>query len=235
MFRHFLTLSFAVFLVFVAGCGQISPPGQPLVVEQEEDKPICVETEESLLPSTVEEEMEQQMLDAENSAMAETWGTTQDRGLCYKFRPSVPAQQGKKKKKGAGTVACCQPQSLIYARCRSGIETCRMGDTSPVQWFSCAKKMGNTSSVPASGSIMVLESNARRKMNTGHPVYVENAKKNSNGTWLLRISHTNYDRQCNLDLDAGVIFDPARMTVSFQSGPWSCWASDLKILGFIRR
>lgn len=82
---------------------------------------------------------------------------------------------------------------------------------------------------------MVLDANGRRKMTTGHPVYVESARKNSDGTWLLHVSHTNYDRRCNLDQDAEVLFDPGEMTVAFQSGPWSCWARDLKILGFILR
>ncbi len=82
---------------------------------------------------------------------------------------------------------------------------------------------------------MVLDSNSRRKMTTGHPLYVESAEKNKDGTWLLRVSHTNYDRQCNLDQDAEVIFDPVKMAASFLSGPWSCWARDLKTLGFITR
>jgi hypothetical protein len=222
------------YLVFVAGCVQPQHAIEPLVVAQEEEVSICAEPEDSARQQAEKKEMEQQSLVQDGSDPPVLWGAGKDPALCYKLQPSVQTP-GDKKKKAAKTVTCCQPQSLIYARCRSGIETCRLGDTSPVQWFSCAKKMGNTTNVPASGAILVLDGNGGRKMPTGHPLYVESARKNSNGTWLLRISHTNYDRRCSLDQDTGVLFDPAKMTVAFQSGPWSCWARDLKILGFIIR
>ncbi len=141
--------------------------------------------------------------------------------------------KGKKTRTVVRTVGRCQPQSLIYARCRTGIKTCRLGDTSPVQWFACARKNGATSSLPLAGSVIVLDANTRRGMPTGHPAYVEEAGKNSDGTWTLRISHTNYDRKCHLDLDAEVIFYPTTMTASFASGHWSAWAKHLKVLGFI--
>jgi hypothetical protein len=133
------------------------------------------------------------------------------------------------------TTGRCQPQSLIYARCRTGFMTCRLGDTSPVQWFACARKNNSTSSTPVAGSVMVLDVNTRRGMPTGHPAYVEEVKKNKDGTWTLRISHTNYDRKCHLDQDATVLFDPKHMTASFATGPWGAWAKDLKALGFILR
>jgi hypothetical protein len=133
------------------------------------------------------------------------------------------------------TTGRCQPQSLIYARCRTGFMTCRLGDTSPVQWFACAKKNNSTSSTPVVGSVIVLDVNTRRGMPTGHPAYVEAVKKNQDGTWTLRISHTNYDRKCHLDQDATVLFNPKHMTASFATGPWSTWAKDLKALGFILR
>jgi hypothetical protein len=154
-----------------------------------------------------------------------------DRGLRYILRPAGTGLT----KKGTKVGGCCQPQSLIYARCRSGMGSCRLGDTSPVQWFSCAKKYGYTNVLPRAGTIMVFDSNPRRKMPTGHPVFVEEAIRNGNGTWKLRISHTNYDRQCHLDLDAAVHYDPTRMTASFESGAWSAWARDLRVLGFIER
>ena len=137
------------------------------------------------------------------------------------------------KKKVHQTTGRCQPQSLIYARCRTGIKTCRMGDTSPVQWFACAQKNKATTSTPTAGSVMVLDVNTRRGMPTGHPVYVEEVKANKDGTWTLRISHTNYDRKCHLDLDAKVLYHPKHLTATFQSGPWGPWAKDLKALGFI--
>jgi len=129
----------------------------------------------------------------------------------------------------------CQPQCVIYARCRTGVTTCRLGDTGPVQWFNCAAKHGATTSTPQAGSVMVLAGNAQRRMATGHVAYVEEAKKNQNGTWQLRLSHANYDRKCHLDQDAMVLFDPKRMTASFETGQWQRWAKDLKTLGFILR
>ena len=157
-----------------------------------------------------------------------------ERSLCFVWQPA-PALPGKKGKKTVATRGCCQPQSLIYARCRSSIHSCRLGDTSPLQWYSCTKKLGNTSNHPVGGAIMVLDANPRRKMFTGHPLYVEEVRKNGETSWQLRISHTNYDRQCRLDLDSSVSFDPQRMTASFHSGPWATWAHDLKVLGFILR
>jgi hypothetical protein len=133
------------------------------------------------------------------------------------------------------TVGLCQPQSLIYARCRTGITTCRLGDTSPVQWFACARKNSATTATPLAGSVIVIDTHKERKISTGHPAYVEEAVENRNGTWTLRISHTNYDRKCNLDLDAQVLFDPRAMTATFQTGPWSPWAHRLRVLGFILR
>lgn len=133
------------------------------------------------------------------------------------------------------TVGLCQPQSLIYARCRTGIKTCQMGDTSPVQWFACARKNGATTATPVAGSVIVIDTHRERNMDTGHPAYVEEAHRNDDGTWSLRISHTNYDRQCHLDLDAQVLFDPGTMTATFITGPWSPWAQQLRVLGFILR
>lgn len=133
------------------------------------------------------------------------------------------------------SVGLCQPQSLIYARCRTGIDTCRLGDTSPVQWFACARKNGATSATPVAGSVIVIDTHKERRIYTGHPAYVEEVQRNDDGTWKLRISHTNYDRKCHLDLDAKVLFDPHTMTATFQSGPWAPWAHRLRVLGFIVR
>ena len=154
-----------------------------------------------------------------------------DRSQCFNLQPGGV----KTSRKGHHTVGRCQPQSLIYARCRTGLITCRLGDTSPVQWYSCAKRSGNTTARPVPGSVMVLDANSRRGMPTGHPVYVEQAWANGDGTWRLRISHTNYDRKCHLDKDATVLYNPTHMTAAFKSGPWSTWASNLKVLGFILR
>lgn len=157
------------------------------------------------------------------------------RGLCYSLRPGATTTKKDKKGKTVKVAGRCQPQSLIYARCRTGIDTCRLGDTSPVQWFACAQRNGATTRTPTPGSVMVLDANKGRGMPTGHPVYVEETCPNKDGTWTLRITHTNYDRQCHLDQDAKVRFNPKTMQVAFLTGPWGCWAKDLKVMGFILR
>ena len=166
-----------------------------------------------------------------------------DRDSCFDLRPgkSVPCtrtvklKNGKKKTVRTTRTSRCQPQSLIYARCRSGIDNCRLGDTSPVQWFACARKQGVTSPVPRAGAVIILDADRRRNMPTGHPAYVEEVCPNNDGTYTLRLSHTNYDRRCNLDSDARVVFCAKTMKARFVTGPWSRWARDLKVLGFIVR
>ena len=153
------------------------------------------------------------------------------RGDCYKLQPAKTVTNAKGKK----VTGRCQPQCIPYARCRSGFMSCRLGDTSPVQWFECARKAGATSAVPKAGSLMVIGVEKRHNMPTGHLGYVEEACPNADGTWTLRFSHTNYDRKCHLDLDAKVRFNPKTMRAAFLSGPWKTWAKDLKILGFILR
>jgi len=212
----------------LGGCA-IPPPPVPPALAPTEVSPQCVEP-----PEAEDVDAEISLSVGEAGEVGQERKGADNRSLCFVWQP-VPAPSVKKGKKPGAARGCCQPQSLIYARCRSNIHSCRLGDTSPVQWYSCAKKMGNTSNQPVSGAIMVLDANPRRKMFTGHPPYVEEARKNGETSWQLRISHTNYDRQCRLDLDSSVRFDPQRMTVSFHSGPWSSWAHDLKVLGFILR
>ncbi len=165
------------------------------------------------------------------------------RDSCFSLRPgkSIPCtktvklKNGRKKTVRTTRTSRCQPQSLIYARCRSGIDNCRLGDTSPVQWFSCARKQGVTSPQPKAGSVIVLGANRQRGMPTGHPAFVEEACPNGDGTWTLRLSHTNFDRRCNLDQDARVVYCPKTMRARFLTGPWSAWAKNLEVLGFIVR
>ena len=179
---------------------------------------------------------------AEDESCDECEALNQGKGneACFKLQPGkvTKVNKGKKDKKGKKiktVTGRCQPQSLIYARCRTGIITCRLGDTSPVQWFACARKNKATTSTPKPGSVMVLDVNKRRGMPTGHPAYVEDATRNADGTWTMRISHTNSDRKCHLDKDAKVIFYPKTMEASFLTGPWGSWAKKLKVCGFILR
>jgi hypothetical protein len=127
----------------------------------------------------------------------------------------------------------CQPQCIPYARCRTQSSTCRLGNTSPVQWFRCEEKRGATSTVPKAGALMAVDSNHAHNMPTGHTLYVEEVCPNPDGTYRLRVSHTNYDRRCHLEEDAWVVYDPRAMRADFTSGHWVRWAKGLKVQGFI--
>ncbi len=223
-----LSLFFLCLSVFFAGCAPLPPPKSP-VVQQPPATSESQQTPPQLADQSKAPESEptpfgvldpQKILDSESN-----------RAQCYDLQPSKVSREGRGRRKNSR----CQPQSLIYARCRTSLSTCRLGDTSPVQWFSCAQKKGNTTLQPVAGSVMVLAANSRRGMPTGHPVYVEQVTAGKGGTLLLRLSHTNYDRKCHLDRDATVLFNPAKMTATFETGPWRTWAHNLKVLGFILR
>ena len=127
----------------------------------------------------------------------------------------------------------CEPQCLPYTRCRSGIESCRTGHgNGPVTWFRCEQDRGNTALQPAEGNVLVLGRNAHN-MPTGHTLYVEKAKPRSDGRYELTLSHTNYDRRCNLETNMVADYDPATKTIDVHSGHWAPWGHDLKVAGFI--
>ena len=258
-FPSVLLSMFAAAALFVAGCSASKPlPQQPTPAE------TTLQSRATEHTGPASEQVSADDPNATCRSEQSIRESERNRASCFHLQPGttstkvvkeqVPAKRGVKSsapaKKGSSatakplmvtvtkvvkTTGRCQPQSLIYARCRTGIATCKLGDTSPVQWFACAKKNNATASIPAAGSVLVLDVNNRRGMPTGHPAYVEAVRKNGDGTWNLRISHTNYDRKCHLDQDASVIYDPKRMTASFASGPWASWAKDLKALGFILR
>lgn len=208
-----------------------APPAQTPTVqsqprEQAAEKPTaCPPAQESAAAPQAEQEAPSGCLECQSV------DPKLDRGGCFKLQ----AGKTTKDKKGRTVTGRCQPQCIPYARCRSGIRTCQLGDTSPVGWFQCARKNKNTTSTPRAGSIMVIDVNKRRNMPTGHLGFVEEACPNADGTWTLRFSHTNYDRKCHLDLDAKVLFHPKTMEADFLSGPWKTWAKGLKICGFILR
>ena len=129
----------------------------------------------------------------------------------------------------------CQPQCLIYARCRSGFMSCRLGNTNPLSWWPCAKAQGLTSQIPVPGSVMLLEKqeDSRMRLGVGHAVYVEEVCTLKNGQFLLRVSHANYDKRCSLDLDAKVLYNHQTRTANFLSGAWKKWAKSLKAFGFV--
>lgn len=227
---------FPLVLVFIAltacsktapGPTQASAPAPPATVQKASLPPQNATTPSA--PQTGAPSGEQQPAEDGTCLECESVTSGKDRAECFKLRPGKTV----KNTKGTAVAGRCEPQCIPYARCRSGFMSCRLGDTSPVQWFECARKAGATSSVPKAGSLMVIGVEKRHNMATGHLGYVEEACPNPDGTWTLRFSHTNYDRKCHLDLDARVLFNPKTMRAAFQSGPWKPWARDLKILGFI--
>ena len=228
-------LMLVLFLSMLSGCAKNVPqPSQPGQTQNDSvtnipGTPPATQSHEPAAESKAEPKPEP--AEEPPCLECETVSSDQNRANCFKLQPGKTT----KNKKGKTVTGRCQPQCIPYARCRSGIMTCRLGDTSPVQWFQCARKSKATTSIPKAGSIMVIDVNTRRKMSTGHLGYVEEACPNPDGTWTLRFSHTNYDRKCHLDLDAKVLFNPKTMTATFLTGQWKAWAKDLKILGFVLR
>jgi hypothetical protein len=144
---------------------------------------------------------------------------------CFQLRPG-----GGKNKRARR----CEPQSLPFARCRSGIGSCRIGhENGPLTWFACEKARGNTSLVPRSGSILILAANNRRKMPTGHVAYVEQAIPQSGTVYRLVFSHTNYDRRCSLETNIEATYDSAARTLDIHGGAWGAWGKGLPVAGFI--
>ncbi len=146
---------------------------------------------------------------------------------CFQLRPG-----GKGSKRGKASR--CEPQSLPFARCRSGIDSCRIGhENGPLTWFTCEKQHGNTSLTPQSGSILILAANSRRKMPTGHVAYVEEVIAQSATVYLLTFTHTNYDRRCSLESNIKATYDSAAQTLDIHGGAWQAWGKGLPVAGFI--
>ena len=149
---------------------------------------------------------------------------------CYQLRPGAIHLRGAKKAKGRR----CEPQSLPFARCRSGISSCRLGhENGPLSWFSCEERLGNTSSVPRPGSILILAANCRRKMPTGHVAYVEEVVEESPTIYRIIFTHTNYDRRCSLESNIEATYDSEARTLDIRSGAWQAWGKGLLVAGFI--
>jgi len=148
-------------------------------------------------------------------------------GECFQLRPGGKDNKRQKARR-------CEPQSLPFARCRSGIDSCRTGhENGPLTWFVCEKQRGNTSLTPRSGSILILAANNRRKMPTGHVAYVEEVVAQSATVYQLTFTHTNYDRRCSLESNIKATYDSAARTLDIHSGAWQAWGKGLPVAGFI--
>jgi hypothetical protein len=156
------------------------------------------------------------------------WGQGSSTTECFQLRPQGTADNKRAK------VRRCEPQSLPFARCRSGIASCRLGhENSPLAWFTCEKLHGNTSLVPKPGSILILAANGQRKMPTGHVAYVEEVVAQSATIYRLTFTHTNYDRRCSLESNIKATYDSAARTMDIHGGAWGAWGKGLPVAGFI--
>ncbi len=148
---------------------------------------------------------------------------------CYQRSASVAKQSKKKKRR-------CEPQSLPFARCRSGIlkSCCLGGENGPLTWFACEKKEGDTSAIPQDGSILVLAAN-KHNMPTGHVAYVEKVSTANPPIYQIIFSHTNYDRQCSLETDIKATYNSDTKTLDIFTGAWKDWGKKLPVAGYILR
>jgi hypothetical protein len=147
---------------------------------------------------------------------------------CYNLRPAGKTADGK-------SGGRCEPQSLPYARCRSGIMSCRNGrGNSPISWFACEKRNNNSTDEPLPGSVLILGIDRGHGMPTGHVAYVEEVIPAGPSSYRLILSHTNYDRRCSLETRIETIYHRHTMALDVLTGAWKSWGRQLKVAGFIR-
>lgn len=130
----------------------------------------------------------------------------------------------------------CEPQSLTYARKRSGIMRSRTGcENGPLTWFASETKLGKTSAEPVPGSVLILGGDKGHGMPTGHVAYVEEVYPEGASSYRLIFSHTNYDRKCSLETNIEARYDSSAMTLDIFSGAWKSWGRGLRVAGFIHQ
>lgn len=147
--------------------------------------------------------------------------------------PKAESPSPGKKRRRPASPKRCEPQSLTYARQRSGIMSSRNGrENGPMTWFAAEKKNGRTTDEPTAGSVLILRGQGHG-MPTGHVAYVEEVFPEGPTTYRVVFSHTNYDRQCHLETNIEAFYDRAAMTLEVRSGAWRSWGRGLKVAGFI--
>ncbi|GFK93167.1 hypothetical protein NNJEOMEG_00998 [Fundidesulfovibrio magnetotacticus] len=140
---------------------------------------------------------------------------------CYRLRPQTIRGR-------------CEPQSLPYARCRTGDMSCRgNAELSPIGWYRCADLHGQTRQIPSAGAVFILDDNIRHRMATGHVFVVEKFRELGHGRFELTLSHTNHDRRCSIETNVLAEYDQHAKNLSMSTGAWSRWGKRLKTLGFI--
>ena len=210
--------------LLVSGCVRHEPPADlpsGRVATQETRALAPAKTQSEIAVAPVKELLPDQGAVPEDfiASLARRGRATRE---CFQLRP------------GGKRGGRCEPQSLPFARCRSGIDSCRIGhENGPLTWFACEKQRGNTSLTPRSGSILILGANTRRKMPTGHVAYVEEVVAQSATIYRLTFTHTNYDRRCSLESNIKATYDSAAQTLDIHDGAWGAWGKGLPVAGFI--
>ncbi len=226
---------FFFFVLLVSGCARHAPvadlpAGRTAPRETGGLAPDAAAKQSKIFVAPESEPSPDQALFPEDFTAALAAGQGRTTAECFQLRPGAVRLKGAKKGRGRR----CEPQSLPFARCRSGIDSCRLGhENGPLSWFSCEKQRGNTSLVPRPGSILILAANGRRKMPTGHVAYVEDVVAQSATSYLLTFTHTNYDRRCSLESNIEATYDSVARTLDIQSGAWQAWGKGLPVAGFI--
>lgn len=221
---------FFLCVLLCSGCARHEPSanlpsGRAATQETRALAPAKTQNESSVAP--VKESLPDQAAPPENFITAIAKQQGRSTGECFQLRPGGISRKGVK-------VGRCEPQSLPFARCRSGIDSCRIGyENGPLTWFACEKQRGNTSLTPRSGSILILGANTRRKMPTGHVAYVEEVVDQSGTIYRLTFTHTNYDRRCSLESNIRATYDSAARILDIHDGAWGAWGKGLPVAGFI--
>lgn len=228
--RHAPALFLVVFLV--AGCARDQQLTTAVVDEAIINPLPCPESEENGRESaSVELEKDETKATAAptDPLVPVTVARGKSTGECYQLlRP-----QGSQKIKQGGR---CEPQSLPFARCRSGIMSCALGwNNGPLTWFACEKRRGNTSLIPVDGSVMILDVIRRHKMPTGHVAYIEEVVAGDGDLYRIVFSHTNHDRRCSLETNIKARYNRRTKTLDIDSGAWKAWGKGLPVAGFILR
>jgi len=218
-----------LFMLIIPGCAgnQHTGPQTSQTSEQEEKCGIAPDDAERSNFNKQEQEDREDPDSPVDSIIASPASHGRSNKECYRLQPSV-SQKSKMKDKR------CEPQSLPFARCRSGINSCCLGwNNGPLTWFACEEKRGNTSSVPQAGSVLILASVKRHKMPTGHVAYVEKVAAEDDTHYQIIFSHTNYDRKCSLETDIKGRYNSTTKLLDIHNGAWKDWGKGLPVAGFI--
>ncbi|MBV5306164.1 MAG: CHAP domain-containing protein [Desulfobulbaceae bacterium] len=228
-----MKISLLLGMLFMSGCA-IDP--QQAAIDGSQDslqEEVCQNTAEVTTSRTASLKSEEDSSDDPDLSSESDLNSSSLRHRssreCYSLQPTCTQKTKKRERR-------CEPQSLPFARCRSGINSCGLGwNNGPLTWFACEKKQNNTSSVPRAGSVLILAAVTRHKMPTGHVAYVEKVMPEDDSHYQIIFSHTNYDRQCSLETNIKASYNSSTKILDIHSGAWKDWGKKLPVAGFILR